>query len=210
MMSVAPSFWLSPQNRNICYQTLMQTGILGLLLIRAFGYFIHSVPLIIIMDIYSIATWSSILIIDPARLPEATTTYHRRCRAFYVTLIFSPILAFGITSTMWALSPLGIAQMTLHKSPGQWAELLFSSYMDAMLFYNVLQSALRRLGLPAVVAITLQAVTSSSIWFITQHSIAVFAMALMISLFNGWLVHRYRSLWPAWVTLIAWHLFSVY
>lgn len=109
-----------------------------------------------------------------------------------------------ITSLAFHQVPFVNLEKNLHSVPSlAW---IFSSYIDVLLFCNVLQSVLRRIGLAKWVAIPLQAAFYSTIWFLTIHSIPIAISVFAVGLCNGWLVHQFRSLWPAWILLAAWHI----
>jgi hypothetical protein len=207
MSAAAPALHMAPRTRRMVNQVRLHVGILGLVLFRAVGGFVHSEPWSVTIQICNAAAWVTVLTVDPTRLPEFTTTKNRQLRSWRATLMFLPVLAALLVVGVWVFKVIPLPDLASYRSPGLWAGMLFTSYLDTLLFCNIIQPQLRRFGLAVPFTITLQAASFGAVWLLAGASLVAAGTAIIVAVFNGWLVYRYRSLWAAWIVSVLWHLF---
>lgn len=70
-----------------------------------------------------------------------------------------------------------------------------------MIYRNILQPAMRKAKLPRWAAIVGQSLLYSVPYGIANLDIGIALCLFIVSLVNGWLAAKYRSLWPAFANI---------
>lgn len=199
----APSFWLSPSVRKKINLGRLYTDIIGLGMIYTLGSLTPS-SFQWITELYTIIAWVTILTIDPARLPDASTTKMKQLKAWWYLGLMLPIysVAFGIL----------LFQRPIHINSISVAEgisLLTNAIMIELYFRNILQAKLCQLGLPKLVSICLQSIVFATHFYFINYSFLITSGAFIVGTINGIVVYKTRSIYPSFLITILWvFLFS--
>jgi membrane protease YdiL (CAAX protease family) len=151
-----------------------------------------------VLAVYNAAAFITVLTVDPSRLPEAATTRIHQKQAWLLLLGMTPVIAVMVGLLAWS----GMLHLQL---PSMLPPIgfLLTCYTDELLFRNILQPGLRRLGLSRWGAIIGQAVLFAVPFAVSGKPIGVVATLAVLGLVNGYIVYRHRSLWPAFALAIA-------
>lgn len=202
-MTTAPAFRLAPASRRRLNQARLGVDLAGLLLVRLFLPLVHSSLIHWLLTLYTVAAWVTILTVDSTRIPEAATTRVMQRRAWRYVLYFIP---YGIA--LWLVLALCFRQTVLPHplASGSLLSLMVRSYTDEMLFRNTLQPKLRQWGLHRWMAVGTQSLLyACAIW--TLHApLDVTVAFFLLAWSNGWVVARYKSLWPAFLISLIWNV----
>jgi hypothetical protein len=203
LTSSSASFRLSPDNQIRLNRLRLHVDLVGVTLVRIFLPLVHVPLCATILGIYNIAGWITILTVDSTRLPEFSTTRIKQRQSWRYALKRSPILIIALGIIAW-LCGLPIFPNAL--TVGGVAGLILSSYMDELLFRNILQAKLRQWGLSKSLAILLQTALYAASFAVQHVPVGMVASACVLGLSNGWMVYKYRSIWAAFVLSLGWHI----
>ncbi len=202
MKYMAPSSKLSPMDANKLKNLRLNIDIIGLTVIRITSSYIIAFPALFqqIISVYNIMALFTILTVDPTRLPEAATTRIKQKQAWVMTIILLPLLVTSFGVITWS------SHLSLHPLMFPSIGAMISIWMDELLFRNILQPKLRKLGFNKYVAIIMQSIIYASIYLVSGSSEGLVLTALLLGLINGWFVYTYRSLWPPMAISFIVHL----
>ncbi|GIM46276.1 hypothetical protein DNHGIG_18250 [Collibacillus ludicampi] len=203
MKTAVSSFRLSPIKRVQLNKIRLTIDVLGVTLIRLIDPLIHTSFGHTILSIYNVAAWITILTLDPTRIPEFTTTRNQQKKAWLFTLKLLPVILIGLITIALGFQ-LPVLQQTI--TPSSVLVVGLGSYMDELLFRNTLQPKLRQWGFSRFGAIATQSLLFAASWWISYNSIGLMVSALFIGLVNGWIVYKYRSLWPVFIISFIWRV----
>ena len=198
---LAPAFRWSPSATVRLNRTRLLIDTVGVVLVRLFTPLLHSPTALFLLGVYNIMAWATILTVDSTRLPEFSSTRLKQRQAWRFTARRAPLLIIAI-----ALMALAFHLPLL---PAGWSGrhllgLVVPAYMDELLFRNLLQPSLRKAGMSRSWAIVAQSLLFSVALWLQTRSVGIAAMAFMLGVFNGWMVSRFRSLWPAFALGLLW------
>jgi membrane protease YdiL (CAAX protease family) len=201
MIRSVPKPLFSPERSEIFNKLRLNTDIAGMILIRLLTPYTMAFPhwILIVISIYNIMASITILTLDPTRFPEACTTRIKQKQSWIYVVLRLPILiaALGIMVWFFPLPLLKLAPLSFG--------LLFYCYTDELLFRNILQPKLRKIGLSKFGSIGMQSSIYALAFYISGLSLVLVMIAFILGLFNGWIVYKYRSLWPAFVVSFIVH-----
>lgn len=197
------SFRLAPAVHARVNRMRLRVDIMGVTLVRFLLPMIQLHSLVLALCIYNIVAWVTIFTVDSTRIPEFTTTRKKQRQAWKFTAICAPGLAAALVLTAVAFH---IRLRTAGFTHGWVFSVTLSSYMDELLFRNTLQPALRKMGLAKWTAVALQSLLFASAMFIQTRVPGIAVMALFLGVINGWVVYRFRTLWPVFALDTAWRI----
>ncbi|WP_420852779.1 type II CAAX prenyl endopeptidase Rce1 family protein [Sporolactobacillus pectinivorans] len=90
---------------------------------------------------------------------------------------------------------------------GSAVQLIVLACMIELFYRNILQVKLRQFGFPVYLSVTIQSFFFSIPFYISNHSLVTALGAFIIGLINGHIVYKTRSMYPNFITTIAWLIF---
>jgi membrane protease YdiL (CAAX protease family) len=203
MNRLAPAHYFSPKILTALNRARLNIDIVGMTAVRLFVPYTMSLPgwLQLVISVYNIMATITVLTVDPTRFPEAGTTRIKQKQAWKFTLKLLPIFIVVVSSVVWSFD------LSLQKLAIPSVGLLIACYVDELLFRNILQPKLRTLGLSKRASIGLQSLLYAFAFLTVGFSLGSAIIACVLGLFNGWIVYKYRSLWPAFVVSLIVHIF---
>lgn len=201
MKNIAPAFCGSPSLRVRLNQIRLRVDTVGLLAARLCTPIVHGAPWPLLLHIYNIAAWLTVLTVDSSRLPEFATTRILQKQSYRYAAKIAPLLlaSWGGTVYLFHIS-IHTPTFTIPSS----IALLASAYLDELLFRNILQVRLRQIGFAPWLAVTLQSVVFALCFAVQHTSLGVLACSFYLGIANGWIVYKSRSLWTAFVLSVVW------
>jgi membrane protease YdiL (CAAX protease family) len=203
MKHSAPSSKLSPMAAKKLNNLRLNIDIIGLTVLRIISPFIIALPALFhqIISVYNFLATFTILTVDPTRLPEAATTRIKQKQSWSMMMMMMPLLIISFGIIIWSFH-LSIRPLMLPT-----ISVLISICIDELLFRNIIQPKLRKLGFNRYLAIFVQSSMYASIYLVSGYSGGLVLSALLLGLINGWFVYTYRSLWSAIAFSFIVHLF---
>jgi membrane protease YdiL (CAAX protease family) len=203
--ATVPAIRLDPVRRsrlNRLRLNIDTIGLYGVKVLSSLGGLLPG-PIALLLGIYNMAAYITVLTVDPSRLPEAGTTRTHQKQAWGLLLRIIPIVAVVMGLLAWS-GALTLALPSVFPPVG----LLLTCYTDELLFRNILQPWLRRIGLSRSAAVGGQSLLFTLPYAIGGASIGMIAVLVMLGLLNGYIVYRHRSLWPAYALALAVRMIS--
>jgi membrane protease YdiL (CAAX protease family) len=203
MKHSAPSSKLSPMAAKKLNNLRLNIDIIGLTVLRIISPFMIALPALFhqIISVYNFLATFTILTVDPTRLPEAATTRIKQKQSWTMMMMLLPLLIISFGVIIWSFH-LSIRPLMLPT-----ISALISICIDELLFRNIIQPKLRKLGFNRYLAIFVQSSMYASIYLVSGYSGGLVLSALLLGLINGWFVYTYRSLWSAIALSFIVHLF---
>ncbi|KIL35012.1 hypothetical protein SD71_15145 [Cohnella kolymensis] len=196
----APSYRLNPELRVKLNKLRLNIDTIGLYFVKVIFSLGIALPgwLGMGLGVYQVAAWITVLTVDPSRIPEAATTRIHQKQAWLLLLRILPAVSMVLGLLAWA-NALSIQLPTAIPA----LAFLLTCYMDELLFRNILQPRLRRLGLARWGAIAVQTALFTIPFILHGQSIGIIMAMLTLGAANGYIVYRHRSLWPAYVLALT-------
>jgi membrane protease YdiL (CAAX protease family) len=203
--TAVPAHSFSPARTKMINRLRLNTDICGVVVVRIILPFTLAFPswLQLVFSIYNIMALVTILTVDPTRFPEAATTRIKQKQAWVMLITSLPLLTACFGIIVWSF------HLTLQTIALPSIGVIVSIYMDELLFRNILQPKLRKLGLSKMTSILVQSIFYASSFLTSGLSSGIVVIMFLLGLFNGWMVYKYRSLWPAFALSFVVHLFCV-
>ena len=206
MKYVAPAFRFSPATHKRLNQIRLNVAIVSLVMVRLFSPMIHEVFWQDLLLIYNIFAWITILTVDSSRLPEFTTTRIQQKQSWIMAGKISPLILGGCVGAVYVLHvPIHVPKLLL----ASLFSMLIGAYLDELLFRNILQPRLRKLGLTPWLSIIMQSLIYAISFAFYKEPLGIVICALFLGIANGWLVYKFRSLWAAFALSVVWHILLV-
>lgn len=206
IVAKAPAIRLSPNLRVKINKLRLEIDTIGLYLVKVLFSMGSALPVWLGMGlgVYNAAAWIIVLTVDPSRIPEAGTTRIHQKQAWLLLLKILPAVATVLGLLAWA----DVLSIQLPSAmPG--LAFLLTCYMDELLFRNILQPRLRRLGLTSWGAIAAQTVLFALPFVLNGQPIGTILAMLLLGSVSGYIVYRHRSLWPGYVLALVVRLLCV-
>lgn len=198
-------FLLSPDIRKKINKARLFTDVFGLGLVYTFGHLIPQAYQLL-LSVYTIMAWVTILSIDPTRLPDAAATKLNQNQAWKYAGKMLPtyVLIFGIVF-FYHWNSTGVHFISISLGIG----LMINGCMNELYYRNVLQPKIRQLGLPVMASIATQSLAFALQCYILSHSFPFFIGSFVLGVMNGWIVYKTRSIIPNFFSTVIWYLLLV-